>query len=767
MSRIGRAGSYLYEVLSSMIQNNVDYFKYIDTEIGNRILAELNTMQEILQWIETTAFKTLASVQLFDFDADTPANGYRSFLTVVDRFILLATKLCRTLCIKRDSVFFRAESCLRELTDYVNILRGLKTGMTVLVKMLECSQNGDLFVGHHINLSDLFEECDAIDPTVFYGRCVGFYFCDSIRRTLRRGHAVMTAFRDQYYHSGGTLSHTTTSLISFGKYIMDSNLRAKQVVEMRRNVQVDFLKAMWSLNEMYIFKRVNRFVYTALPICNDIVVPLELQSLPRQQEPSCRVDIPYPGPQGSVPPPLHCRLLSLVMRDGQQSLLPAQVTNSCTPMPPSQELVLHCHGGGFISQSAESHEIYLRDWAKLLNVPILSIDYSLSPESPFPRALEEVLYTYAWALNNCHKLGWTGERICVAGDSAGGNLALALCLKTIELGVRRPDAVFCAYTPIMLNACPSPSKVLTCIDPLIPLEFLLTCVHAYMGFDTLSDKRDGEVPAIQPAKEFSQDERASLKESKSGVNGYSTLQTTQAPLSATVSKSVFLDEPSTTQTFESSATGSDMGLELVNPTAVLQHTSETENLPPLRKTSKSSSLEVEGAEENVIFEAPPNSWLSFRHRPSTITTKRSTDNVSTMLANNNTVIEKSASKERVHKKGLPWFHPQNANRMKIMEAIAEKAANPLITPYLAPDETLRHMPPAYFLCLHLDPTLDDMIMLAKKLRSLGCTISVKVLDFLPHGFLNLFPRGNEAQDGIQCCADMIRESLKLKSPVGK
>lgn len=73
--------------------------------------------------------------------------------------------------------------------------------------------------------------------------------------------------------------------------------------------------------------------------------------------------------------------------------------------------------------------------------------------------------------------GWTGQDICVAGDSAGGNLVLALSLKTIELGIRRPTAVFAAYTPVMLSMVPSPSRVLCAVDPLLPLGFMLTCLH--------------------------------------------------------------------------------------------------------------------------------------------------------------------------------------------------------------------------------------------------------------------------------------------------
>lgn len=91
-------------------------------------------------------------------------------------------------------------------------------------------------------------------------------------------------------------------------------------------------------------------------------------------------------------------------------------------LPASKCLILHAHGGGFVAQSSKSHEIYLREWAVELNVPILSIDYSLAPDAAYPRALEEVFYAYCWALKNKSLLGTTCERIVFAGDSAGANL---------------------------------------------------------------------------------------------------------------------------------------------------------------------------------------------------------------------------------------------------------------------------------------------------------------------------------------------------------
>lgn len=73
--------------------------------------------------------------------------------------------------------------------------------------------------------------------------------------------------------------------------------------------------------------------------------------------------------------------------------------------PRSPSLIVHIHGGGFVAQTSKSHEPYLKTWAQELGVPILSIDYSLAPEAPFPRALEECFYAYCWAVKHCTLLG--------------------------------------------------------------------------------------------------------------------------------------------------------------------------------------------------------------------------------------------------------------------------------------------------------------------------------------------------------------------------
>lgn len=733
MSRIGRPRSGLYEMLTTMVRANIEYFREVETETGSKILAHLNSMEELLHSVEASANRIISDAHLFDFDSETPANGFRSIVSVADRFIPLTTKLCRALQMKRGSPFFRGESFAKELGDHVGILRGLRAGLSILEQMMEHTDKGSLFVNENMKFNDLFKEFDNFDPTSFYGRCMGFYFCDAIRRTLRKGHAVLSAYRDHYYQTGSNFGSTTTLIWRFGKYSMDTELRAKQMVEMRKNVHTDFLKSMWSLNEQVLLKKVNKFISSSLQVCCDVVVPLERLGLPKVEEPSIVVEIPCPSAHGP-PAPVRCRLLSSAVRDGMQSLLPSNLVNSSDVLPPSHGLILHFHGGGFIAQSAESHEIYLKDWARLVNVPILSVDYSLSPESPYPRALEEVTFVYGWVLNNCHKLGWTGERICLAGDSAGGNLCLALSLKMIQLQLRRPDAMFCAYTPVMLNAHPSPSKVLTCMDPLIPLEFLLTCVHAYVGVEPHDTRQQdaSDTQAIHTAAE-----------ALSLVSNQEQEPETESPHSKAraPSEKPRKEQPSPRRVAE-----------LKSQNDLHQDCTDRASLPA------TNGIEVNAGEEHVIFEIPADLSTSLQRKAAEMS-KQSLEKV-----------PGPASRKRLPKtrrEALPWFHPENPSRLKTLEALVARAEDPLMTPYLASDDLLRNMPPAYFLCLHLDPTLDDMIMFAKKLRALGCQITIRVLDDLPHGFLNLFPRGNEALDGIQCCVTMLRAALQMETLGGK
>ena len=135
------------------------------------------------------------------------------------------------------------------------------------------------------------------------------------------------------------------------------------------------------------------------------------------------------------------------------------------------------------NNSTVADGVFLKDWSVKLSVPIVSIDYSLAPQAPFPRALEEVFYAYCWALKNAELLGSSGENIVLVGDSAGGNLVTACTIKCIEMGIRRPQGLLNIYPVFLANYASAPSRFLGFMDIILPYSPHMKLFKFYNGFD--------------------------------------------------------------------------------------------------------------------------------------------------------------------------------------------------------------------------------------------------------------------------------------------
>jgi acetyl esterase len=91
-------------------------------------------------------------------------------------------------------------------------------------------------------------------------------------------------------------------------------------------------------------------------------------------------------------------------------------------------LLVYYHGGGWVEGSAVTHEPSCRLLAHLAGVRVLSVDYRLAPEHPFPAAADDALAAYLDARARAAELGADPARVAVGGDSAGGNLAAVVAL---------------------------------------------------------------------------------------------------------------------------------------------------------------------------------------------------------------------------------------------------------------------------------------------------------------------------------------------------
>uniref|UniRef100_A0A6A7FVG4 AGAP002567-PA-like protein n=1 Tax=Hirondellea gigas TaxID=1518452 RepID=A0A6A7FVG4_9CRUS len=376
---------------------------------------------------------------------------------------------------------FRKMHFVREVEAWTQALGALSTILryTTTTLVPQCmAPDGDLITIHCAQRPlDLITTLSTVPMHAFYGRCLGFHYVRSLHKSFQLLVICLSAFSEAYYSDGGFWSKTRHSIRASSQYILSPELRARRLVSVLQYADIHFVKAFWDLAETEMMRQLPSLVAPSLSVYQAISVPCEEQSVPHVAGDDRHVQVP-PASSHLPPAPVTCYLLSTVWRTGMPG---SESCKACSVQEKSPCLIIHCHGGGFVTQSTKSQEMFLREWASGTGCPLLSIDYSLSPEAPYPRPLEEVLMVYCWALNHLSILGTTGRTIVLTGDSAGGSLVTGLTLRCLQLGVRPPDGLFLAYTPFMLKLLPSPAKMLAVMDPMLPLSFALRCLKAYAG----------------------------------------------------------------------------------------------------------------------------------------------------------------------------------------------------------------------------------------------------------------------------------------------
>lgn len=100
-------------------------------------------------------------------------------------------------------------------------------------------------------------------------------------------------------------------------------------------------------------------------------------------------------------------------------------------------VILYLHGGAFLTCGLNTHRRLTAELSRRTGCPVLSVDYRLLPGHPISAAVTDAISGYRWLLDTGHD----PDRIVIAGDSAGGYLALMAALATRDLGLRRPAAV--------------------------------------------------------------------------------------------------------------------------------------------------------------------------------------------------------------------------------------------------------------------------------------------------------------------------------------
>jgi len=101
-------------------------------------------------------------------------------------------------------------------------------------------------------------------------------------------------------------------------------------------------------------------------------------------------------------------------------------------------LVLFLHGGGFVFGDLDTHEPFCAEIARRLDLPVLSVDYRLAPEDPWPAGVEDAIAAARWAAESPKALGREVTGLITCGDSAGGNFAIVVGLALRDDPARVP-----------------------------------------------------------------------------------------------------------------------------------------------------------------------------------------------------------------------------------------------------------------------------------------------------------------------------------------
>jgi acetyl esterase/lipase len=139
--------------------------------------------------------------------------------------------------------------------------------------------------------------------------------------------------------------------------------------------------------------------------------------------------------------------------------------------------VLYFHGGGFQVGSLDSHRELMALLSKYSGARVLGVQYRLAPEHRYPAALEDALAVYEW-LQAC---GFAASQLAVAGDSAGGGLALSLMLAAQARGQPLPAAAYLISPWTDLTASGASYETRSSLDPIHQRPMILAMARNYLG----------------------------------------------------------------------------------------------------------------------------------------------------------------------------------------------------------------------------------------------------------------------------------------------
>ncbi|MGI9018710.1 MAG: alpha/beta hydrolase [Euzebya sp.] len=223
-----------------------------------------------------------------------------------------------------------------------------------------------------------------------------------------------------------------------------------------------------------------------LPAYHELPSATEARALFRKLALARRGDGPAPGPRVSV---------EEVSRDGQWCRIyrPLERSVHDGPMP----LVMFIHGGGWVIGDLETHDVQARAFAGLPAV-VVSVDYRLAPEHPFPAAHEDCWAWLEWAAAGMGDWSHT-DRLVVAGDSAGGLLAASMAQWCRDREDSPDLAAQCLVYPAMNVAMDTVSHTANAEGYLLTHDVMRWFYDSYAPGEGFSPSVGVELAGLAPA----------------------------------------------------------------------------------------------------------------------------------------------------------------------------------------------------------------------------------------------------------------------------
>jgi acetyl esterase len=153
------------------------------------------------------------------------------------------------------------------------------------------------------------------------------------------------------------------------------------------------------------------------------------------------------------------------------------------PLEKIDRVFLYVHGGGWCKGSIDIYDTFVRQMANTLNIAVLSVEYRLAPENPFPAASKDVFDAYCWTKDVFIKEHHI-EKLYFGGDSGGGSLSAGVTCKCIDEEKKLPDTYIGIYPSLDLS-CSFPSYEEYNTGYLLTTEAVKLYVEKY-----LSDQND-------------------------------------------------------------------------------------------------------------------------------------------------------------------------------------------------------------------------------------------------------------------------------------